>query len=96
VAKSYEKPYYLYKFKKSGFCYEVALRIKTGDICWWAGPYLPAIWNNNMIFHEGLVNFLEAEERCETDDGYQGSAPLYANALGLLRRTRTRLRCSRG
>ena len=76
VAKSYEKPYYSYKFKKSGFRYEVALCIKTGDICWWAGPYLPGIWNDNMIFQDGLVNFLEAGERCETDDGYQGSAPL--------------------
>ncbi len=77
VAKSYEKPYYSYKFKKSGFCYKVALCIKTRDICWWVGPYLPGIWNDNMIFQDGLVHFLEVGERCETDDGYQGSAPLY-------------------
>jgi hypothetical protein len=31
-----------------------------------------------MIFQDGLVHFLEAGERCETDDGYQGSAPVYA------------------
>jgi hypothetical protein len=37
VAKSYEKPLYSYKFKKSGLRYEVALCIKTGDICWTAG-----------------------------------------------------------
>jgi hypothetical protein len=33
VAKSYEKPYYSYKFKKLGFLYEVALCIKTDNIC---------------------------------------------------------------
>ncbi len=43
VAKSYEKPFYSHKFKKSGFRYEVALCMTTGDICWWAGPYLPGI-----------------------------------------------------
>ncbi len=57
AAKSYEKPYYSYKFKKLGFLYEVALCIKTGDICWWAGPYLPGIRNDNMIFQDGLVHF---------------------------------------
>ncbi len=44
IAKSYEKPFYLYKFKKSGFHYKVALCIKTGDICRWVGPYLPGNW----------------------------------------------------
>jgi hypothetical protein len=84
VAKSCKKPYYSYKFKKSGFLYEVALCIKTGNICWWAGPYLPSIWNDNMIFQDGLVHFLEAGERCETDDGYQGSAPLYSKCPGVI------------
>jgi hypothetical protein len=64
----------LYKFKKLGFCYEVGLCIKTGDICWWAGPYLPGIWNDEMIFKEGLAKFLEPTERVEADGGYQGSA----------------------
>ena len=79
VAKSYEKPFYSYKFKKSDLRYEVALCIKTGYICWTAGPYLPGIWNDNMIFNNGLVYQLEAGagERCETDDGYRGSAPVY-------------------
>jgi hypothetical protein len=56
VAKSYEyeKPFYSYKFKMSGLRNEVALCIKTGDICWIAGPYLPGIWNDNMIFNNGF------------------------------------------
>ena len=55
IAKKYEKPYYSYKFKKLGFGYKVALCIKTGDICWWTGPYLPGIWNDDMIFKHGLA-----------------------------------------
>ncbi len=84
VAKCYEKPFYLYKFKKLGFRYEVALCIKTGDICWLAGPYLPGIWNDNMVFQDGLVNYLDVGERCETDDGHRGSAPLYATCPGVI------------
>ena len=80
VTKSYERPYYSYKFKS----YEVALCINTGNICWWAGPYLPGIWNENMIFQDGLVHFLEARERCETDDGYRGSALVCAKCPGII------------
>jgi len=42
------------------------------------GPYLPGIWNDNMIFNDGLVHYLEVGERCEADDGYRGSPPEYA------------------
>jgi hypothetical protein len=82
--KKLQETIYLYKFKKLGFRYKVALCIKTGDICWWEGPYLPGIWNNNMIFQDGLVHFLKAMESCETDDGYQGSAPMYAKCPGVI------------
>jgi hypothetical protein len=37
-----------------------------------------------MIFQDGLVNYLEVRERCETDDGYRGNAPLYAKCLGVI------------
>ncbi len=30
------------------------------------------------------MNFLEAGERCEMDDGYQGSAQLYAKCPGVI------------
>ena len=71
IAKKYWKPFYSYKFKTSGFRYEVGLCIKTGDICWWAGPYLPGIWNDEMIFRNGLANLLEPAERVEADGGYR-------------------------
>jgi len=75
LAMGYSKPFYSHKFKKSGVRYEVGLCIKTGDICWWNGPYEPGIWNNEMIFKDALLSMLEYGERCETDGGYRGSAP---------------------
>ena len=75
LAMGYSKPFYSHKFKKSWVRYEVGLCIKTGDICWWNGPYEPGIWKDEMIFKDGLVSLLEYGERCETDGGYRGSAP---------------------
>ncbi len=96
IAKKYDKPYYSYNFKKSGFHYEVALCIKTGDICWWAGPYLPGIWNDDMIFNHGLAKNLEPGERCEADGIYPGSLLCLPNALELLRQTQISQKCTRG
>ena len=53
----------------------MGLCIRTGDICWWNGPYEPGIWNDGMIFEDALVSMLEYGERCETDGGFRGSAP---------------------
>ncbi len=75
LAMGYSKPFWSYKFKKSGARYEVGLCIKTGDICWWNGPYEPGIRNDGMIFKDELVSILEYDKRCETDGGYEGSAP---------------------
>ena len=82
IAMGYNKAFWSYKFKKSGLRYEVALCIKTGDICWWSGPYAPGIWNDGSIFKDGLVNYLEPGERVETDRGYQGSAPTHVKCPG--------------
>jgi hypothetical protein len=82
LAAGYSKVLYSYKFKKSGIRYEVGLCIKTGEICWWSGPYAPGIWNDEMIFKDALVHYLEKGERCETDKGYRGSAPMYVRCPG--------------
>jgi hypothetical protein len=82
LAMKYSKRYYSYKFKKRGYRYEVGLCIKTGDICWWSGPYPPGDWNDNMIFRDALAKHLEEGERCETDKGYQGSAPEFVKCPG--------------
>ena len=55
LAKKYSKRYNSYKFKKSGYRFEVGLCIKTGDICWWRGPNPPGDWNDNMIFNYALA-----------------------------------------
>ena len=38
------RDWYSHKFKKSAVRYEIALGIKTGDICWLSGPHQPGIW----------------------------------------------------
>ena len=78
----YQKPYYSYKFKRSGYPYEVGLSILSGDICWWHGPYEPGVWNDGMIFEDALAKNLEFAERCETDRGYRGSAPAKVKCPG--------------
>ena len=82
LAAGYLKLDYSFKFKKSGVQYEVCLCTKTGDICWWSGPYAPGIWNDGMIFKHDLVKYLERGERCETDKGYRGSAPEFVRCPG--------------
>ena len=59
IAKDYSKPFWSYKFNKSGLRYEVALCIQTGSICWWIKPYAPGKWNDLSIFRDGLVWMLE-------------------------------------
>ena len=71
IAMGYSKPFWSYKFKKSGPWYEVGLCILTGDICWWSGPFAPGKWNDLFIFWDSLQLMLEPGERCETDMGYQ-------------------------
>ena len=48
-----------------------------------AEPYLPGIWNDEMIFKDGLANFLEPAERVEADGGYRGSAPELVKCPGV-------------
>ncbi len=83
IAMGYSKPFWSYKFKKSGLCYEVGLCIKTGGICWWSGPYAPGVWNDLLIFRDSLALMLEPGERCEMDRGYQGSTPTHIKCPGV-------------
>jgi hypothetical protein len=55
LAMGWSKPYYSYKFKRSGYRYKVSLCIKTGNICWWNGPYKSGDWNDEMIFKDALA-----------------------------------------
>ena len=88
IAMGYSKIFWSYKFKKSGLCYKVALCIRTGDICWWIGPYAPGVWNDNMIFNDALVLALEPGEQCETDRGYEALPQPMRSVWVLLRQNR--------
>ena len=71
-----------YKGQIGALRYEVGIGIKSGDICWWNGPYEPGMWNDHMIFGDGLVHELEDGERVEADDGYLPYAPNFAVCPG--------------
>ncbi len=62
----------------------MGLCILMEDICWWSGLYAPGKWNDLKTFRDSLVSMLESGERCETDRGYQGSAPTYVRCPGVL------------
>ena len=63
-------PWYSHKFKKSAVRYEVAVGIKTGDICWFSGPHMAGRMNDVEIFRKSLRTYLDPFECVEADDGY--------------------------
>jgi hypothetical protein len=63
LAMGYSKSFWDYKFKRNGYCFEVGLCIKLGDICWWHGPYEPGDWKGQMIFEDALEKYLELTEQ---------------------------------
>ncbi len=65
-----------HKLKKSEVCYEMAISMLGGDICWISGPHQAGLNNDLDIFCTSLATFLEPFERVEADDGYFGEAPL--------------------
>jgi hypothetical protein len=67
------KEFYSIKFKGSAYRYEVALCIQTGDIVWINGPFKPGLFNDLMVFREGLKLKLSiAGEKAQADGGYPG------------------------
>ena len=62
--------------KKAGLRYEVALGIRSGDICWVNGPFPCGMFNDWAIFNRlGLRSYLEEDERVEADNGYSAGDP---------------------
>ena len=61
---------------KSGLRYELAVNIKTGDICWENGGFPCGMYGDLEIFRSALSSYLEEFERVEADDGYIGYAPM--------------------
>jgi len=75
LAMNWFKSFWSYKFKKMGLRYEIGLNIKTGDICWWNGPFPPGDMNDDMCFRDCLAMWLPPGECVETDKGYRASFP---------------------
>jgi hypothetical protein len=48
------------------------------------GPYLTAIWNDELVFKHELAKMLEPAERGEADGGYWGSASKLVKCPGVV------------
>ena len=74
-SKEENKKYYSHKIKEPGLRYEVAVSIQHGDIVWINGPFICGKWNDLGIFRNGLMHYLDRNERVEADKGYAGEDP---------------------
>ena len=71
--QSEQKVCYSHKFKKSGYRYEVALCIATGEIVWTNGPYPCGAYPDINIFRRALKGMLrQVNEKALADLGYRG------------------------
>jgi len=67
------KRFYSFKFKASGYRYEIAICIQTGDIVWINGPFPCGEYPDISIFRLGLKQkLLKAREKAQADLGYRG------------------------
>lgn len=80
--REYSRQWYSHKFKGAGVRYEVGLCIKTGDIVWVSGPYECGTWSDLRIFRDGLLHYLDENERVEADKGYGGDDPEFTRTPG--------------
>lgn len=58
--------------------YEVAVSIVGGDIVWVNGPYPCGEWNDLAIFRDGIIHYLDKNERVEADKVCVGEDPFLA------------------
>ena len=71
-----DKRYYSHKFKGPALRYMIALSIRSTDIVFLSGPYLPGVYNDLSIFRlSGIKDEMEQREKVEADDGYLGEDP---------------------
>ena len=60
------------KFNGPGLRYEIALNIRTGEICWINGPFQCGSWPDGNIFMNDLYHELQGNEMVQADKGYKG------------------------
>ena len=70
--KCVNRLWYTPKFKSAGFRYEVGTSIKTGEICWFNGPFPCGLMSDLRIFRLKLKTILLPEEKVVADKGYKG------------------------
>ena len=69
------KRWFSHKFKCSGYRYEIAVSIQSGDIVWINGPFPCGDYPDISIFRRGLKQkLLQAREKAQADLGYRGEA----------------------
>jgi len=66
------KAFFSYKFRKPGLRYLVALEIDSGNCALIFGPRLPGVYNETMMFREGIKDRLDPDERVVVDGGFKG------------------------
>ena len=67
-------PWFTPKFKSAGFRWEVGTSIKTGDVCWFNGPFPCGMMCDLRIFRLTSKTCLRAEEKVVADKGYRGDS----------------------
>ena len=68
IPKALVRSFWSHKFWNQVLRYEVALCIKTGDICWINGPDKCGNWNDIIIFRDSLMLEVEEGKRVEADE----------------------------
>ena len=69
---SNRKAFYSHKFNKPALRYLIALEIDFGNCALIYGPRLPGVYNETMMFREGIKDRLEPDERVVVDGGFKG------------------------
>ena len=69
--KEINKKWFSHKFHAAAVRYEIGITLKTGDICWFNGPF-PAGVPDVTIFWTKLKHRLESREKVIADGGYKG------------------------
>lgn len=67
-----QRKWYSSKFKSVTFRWEVGTVYKTGDICWFNGPFPAGLMPDIRIFCLNLKLLLLPEEKVIGDKGYRG------------------------
>ena len=70
--RPFDTAWFTPKFHGPGVRYEVAINIRTGEICWINGPYQCGPWLDGKIFMDGLFKELVRNEMVQVDKGYRG------------------------